>query len=107
MKGRGEGEKGKNNAQKRAAQTSDGSCAHTPEAGSRLLLRVPKFDRRPWHRLYRYLKEGDEVSTQGQPSHEPGASGADWRKPQTKINLAEGVSSTGSGAFFANLWALV
>ena len=78
MKGRGEGEEEKNNAQERAAQNSDGGCAPTPEAGSRLLLRVPKFDRKPWHRLYRYLEEGDEVSTPGQPSHEPGASGTDW-----------------------------
>lgn len=77
VKGRGEGEEEKNNAQERAAQNSDGGCAHTPETGSRLLLRVPKFDRKLWHRLYRYLEEGDEVSTPGQPSHEPGASGAD------------------------------
>lgn len=78
VKGRGEGEEEKNNAQERAAQNSDGGCAPTPEAGSRLLLRVPKFDRKLWHRLYRYLEEGDEVSTPGQPSHEPGASGTDW-----------------------------
>lgn len=78
VKGRGDEEEEKNNAQEGAAQTSDGGCAHTPETGSHLLLRVPKFDRKLWHSLYRYLEEGDEVSTPGQPSREPGASGAEW-----------------------------